>query len=127
MKKILVFIFSGLVSYAHAFPLNEIYNSLDITSFNSSLMQKLSEEQRYFPQIDLPKPDMSNESILIESDDWKYEFKFFKETGVGIHVCFIDKAKWGSYDTQTPMIIRKYGNEYVAIKAITDVCEDFAK
>ncbi|HFG2084542.1 TPA: hypothetical protein ACGF35_003198, partial [Vibrio cholerae] len=60
MKKILVFIFSGLVSYAHAFPLNEIYNSLDITSFNSSLMQKLSEEQRYFPQIDLPKPDMSN-------------------------------------------------------------------
>ncbi|EJL6282496.1 hypothetical protein NMR31_003498 [Vibrio cholerae] len=90
-------------------------------------MQKLSEEQRYFPQIDLPKPDMSNESILIESDYWKYEFKFFKETGVGIHVCFIDKAKWGSYDTQTPMIIRKYGNEYVAIKAITDVCEDFAK
>ncbi|EOX3406106.1 hypothetical protein [Vibrio cholerae] len=127
MKKILVFIFSGLASYGQAFPLNEIYTSLDIKSFDSSLMQKMSEDQRYLPQIDLPKPNISNESILIESDYWKYEFKFFKETESGIHICFIDKAKWGSYDTQTPMIIRKYGEKYVAIKAVTDVCEDFEK
>ncbi|EPE2278657.1 hypothetical protein [Vibrio cholerae] len=127
MKKILVFIFSGLASYGQAFPLNEIYTSLDIKSFDSSLMQKMSEDQRYLPQIDLPKPNISNESILIESDYWKYEFKFFKETESGIHICFIDKAKWGSYDTQTPMIIRKYGDKYVAIKAVTDVCEDFEK
>ncbi|EPO2918270.1 hypothetical protein ACT7SZ_001497 [Vibrio cholerae] len=127
MKKILVFIFSGLASYVQAFPLNEIYTSLDIKSFDSSLMQKMSEDQRYLPQIDLPKPNISNESILIESDYWKYEFKFFKETESGIHICFIDKAKWGSYDTQTPMIIRKYGDKYVAIKAVTDVCEDFEK
>ncbi len=127
VKKILVFIFSGLASYGQAFPLNEIYTSLDIKSFDSSLMQKMSEDQRYLPQIDLPKPNISNESILIESDYWKYEFKFFKETESGIHICFIDKAKWGSYDTQTPMIIRKYGDKYVAIKAVTDVCEDFEK
>lgn len=127
VKKILVFIFSGLASYGQAFPLNEIYTSLDIKSFDSSLMQKMSEDQRYLPQIDLPKPNISNESILIESDYWKYEFKFFKETESGIHICFIDKAKWGSYDTQTPMIIRKYGEKYVAIKAVTDVCEDFEK
>lgn len=127
MKKILVFIFSGLASYGQAFPLNEIYTSLDIKSFDSSLMQKMSEDQRHLPQIDLPKPNISNESILIESDYWKYEFKFFKETESGIHICFIDKAKWGSYDTQTPMIIRKYGEIYVAIKAVTDVCEDFEK
>lgn len=127
VKKILVFIFSGLASYGQAFPLNEIYTSLDIKSFDSSLMQKMSDDQRYLPQIDLPKPNISNESILIESDYWKYEFKFFKETESGIHICFIDKAKWGSYDTQTPMIIRKYGDKYVAIKAVTDVCEDFEK
>lgn len=127
VKKILVFIFSGLASYGQAFPLNEIYTSFDIKSFDSSLMQKMSEDQRYLPQIDLPKPNISNESILIESDYWKYEFKFFKETESGIHICFIDKAKWGSYDTQTPMIIRKYGDKYVAIKAVTDVCEDFEK
>lgn len=127
MKKSLVFLFCIITFYAHAFSSNEIYKSLDITSFNSSLMQKISENQRYFPQLDLPKPKISNESILIESDYWKYEIKFLKETSSGIHICFIDKAKWGSYDTQTPMIIRKYANEYVAIKMVSDVCEDFAK
>ncbi|MBY8297715.1 hypothetical protein KW538_02340 [Vibrio fluvialis] len=90
-------------------------------------MQKAARGQKHFSDLKISNPVISKDTILIESEYWKYEMQFVKEDDSGIHVCFVDKAKWGTYDTQTPMIIRKYADEYVAIKMNSDVCEDFAK
>ncbi|GAB1041553.1 MAG: hypothetical protein SLagBPW_42630 [Shewanella algae] len=127
MKKLLIVFLWGGTYCAQAFPTNEVYAYLDITSFSSSLIQKAAQGQKHFSDLNIPIPVMSKDKILIESEYWKYEMQFVKEDESGIHVCFIDKAKWGSYDAQTPMIIRKYADEYVAIKVNSDVCEDFAK
>lgn len=48
-----------------------------------------------------------------------------RENKLDIHVCFLDVSKDGAYDTQGPIIIRKYGQEYVAISSKTDVCESY--
>lgn len=127
MKKLLLVFLWGGTYCAQAFPTNEVYAHLDITSFNSSLVQKAAQGQKHFSDLKIPNPVISKDTILIESEYWKYEMQFVKEDDSGIHVCFVDKAKWGSYDAQTPMIIRKYADDYVAIKMNSDVCEDFAK
>ena len=127
--KNLVLMFVGLLSAfnSNAFPVEEIYNQLDITSFNSSLFQKSTGGEKHFSQLDLPEPSFKDNSFLIESEYWKYEIKLLKVDESGIHACFLDKALWGTYNAQSPLLIRKYGNYYVAIDLDTDICKKFAK
>jgi len=124
-----VFILVGVLSTfnSNAVPVEEIYKQLDITSFNSSLFQKSIGGAKHFSQLDLPEPSFQDNSFLIESEYWKYEMKLLKVDERGIHSCFLDKALWGTYDSQSPLLIRKYGNDYVAIDLDTDICKKFAK
>ncbi|WP_417879845.1 hypothetical protein [Vibrio sp.] len=113
---------------ASAADLNDIYKHLDITSFNSSLRPMQTDNERFLPEVSqLPSPIIKNNEIRIEDEYWIYSIKVMRENKLDIHVCFLDVSKDGTYDTQGPMIIRKYGQEYVAISSKTDVCDSYEK
>ena len=129
MKKLLLlmYVFSCSVS---AFPMKDIYNNLDITSFNSSLMPLRKGEERTFKDFNkkLPIPIFSEKNILLDDDYWTYSLTVIKASSDNdYYVCFKDKAKMGTYDSQKPMIIRKYERYYVAISSSSNVCDDYAK
>lgn len=113
---------------ASAADLNDIYKHLDITSFNSSLRPMQTDNERFLPEFShLPSPIIKKNEIKIEDEYWLYSIKVMRENKLDIHVCFLDVSKDGTYDTQEPIIIRKYGQEYVAISSKTDVCEPYKK
>jgi hypothetical protein len=118
-------------SLAYSYPMDDIYKNLDITSFNSSLKPKIAHNERVFSDFkDFPSPVISDDKITINNDDWIYELKVVREVGKdhkNYHVCFIDKAKHGTYNAQSPMLIRKYSDYYVAINVRSNACEKFAK
>ncbi|WP_236781473.1 hypothetical protein [Aliivibrio fischeri] len=120
---LLAIIFSSL---SFAYPMDDIYKTLDITSFSSSLMPKRMENEKHFSELNLPKPVITDSSILIESETWHYQLNIVGKDEHNLHVCFIDKALKGSYNAQSSMILRKYGNEYVAISMRSNACDNFA-
>ncbi|MGF1903553.1 hypothetical protein [Aliivibrio salmonicida] len=129
MKKLLLLMYVFSCS-ASAFPMKDIYNNLDITSFNSSLMQLRKGEERTFKDFNkkLPTPIFSEKNILLDDDYWTYSLTVIKASSDNdYYVCFKDKAKMGTYDSQKPMIIRKYERYYVAISSSSNVCDDYAK
>ena len=103
-----MYVFSCSVS---AFPMKDIYNNLDITSFNSSLMPLRKGEERTFKDFNkkLPIPIFSEKNILLDDDYWTYSLTVIKASSDNdYYVCFKDKAKMGTYDSQKPMIIRDH-------------------
>lgn len=113
---------------ASAADLNDIYKHLDITSFNSSLRPMQTDNEKFLSDFSqLPRPIIDNNEIKIEDEYWLYSIKIMRENKLDIHVCFLDVSKDGTYKTQGPMIIRKYGQEYVAISERSNVCESYEK
>ena len=108
----IVFLFIGLQFSCFATAqstekLTEIYNSLDITTFRSSLLPKRSGEQSKLPEFEnLPKPRIENDSIILENDMWYYNFQLKKENKKGYYFCFIDKANMGTYSKEKSLLLR---------------------
>ncbi|MGY3569875.1 hypothetical protein [Vibrio paucivorans] len=108
--------------------LQDIYSKLDITSFNSSLRpMRVSDETLFSDFNQLPEPEYLDQEIKIEDEYWLYSIKIMEEKGADIHVCFLDRAKQGNYNAQTPFVIRLYADRYVATAQNSDVCEEYAK
>lgn len=128
MKKLTVLLSIFISSVCSAFPMEDIYNNLDVTTFNSSFARKIPNGKINFKDISsIPKPVITDLSIIMEKDAWVYTIKAYKENGQGIHICFTDRAKKSKYNAQEPMIIRKYGDSYVALRSYTGVCEEYAR
>ncbi len=128
-KIILLFLFISDV--AMSYPMKDLYNTLDVTSFNSSLMPGIEPKDRYeyktFKDINQPATTITEDEIIIDSEDWRYSLKVMKAKGSDLYVCFSDKAKVGSYDAQSPLVIRKYNDIYMATARETAVCEEYAR
>lgn len=108
--------------------LQNIYNRLDITTFNSSLMPMRSDNETFFPEFEqLPAPVYTEREIRLEDEYWLYSIKLFKTQGDSLYICFLDKAKQGNYHSQTPLVLRPYGEKLVAIALKSDVCESYVK
>jgi hypothetical protein len=128
MKKNMLFLMVIFSRLCLANPMEDIYKNLDITSFPSSLMPMIQGNKDRFSELEqVPKPVIKNSVITIEDESWLYEITFFKENRHGIHICFLDHAKQSSYDAQKPMVIRKYGERYVALRLNSGVCESYAR
>ncbi len=128
-KIILLFLFMSDV--AMSYPMKDLYNTLDITSFNSSLMPKIErkniDEYITFKDINKSATSITEDEIIIDSENWKYSLKVIKAQGSDFYVCFSDKAKVGFYDAQSPLVIRKYNDIYMATARETAVCEEYAR
>ena len=137
----LVGIFTSFL-YGQNYPMKDIFESLDVTSFNSSIRPKIngvdkeiklsklnflkaSEEDREIYQAS--KVEITNDTITIEDEFWFYKIKVMEKDGNNYHICFTDKAKQGTYDVQDPFVLRKYGDLYVVIGLNSDVCKKWAR
>ncbi|MCM0148681.1 hypothetical protein KCN56_08930 [Photobacterium galatheae] len=126
MKK-LAFILA-LVSAAPAWSievadLKDIYQNLDVTSFRSSLMPKQMAQESKLPDFEyVPKPEFSESSILMEDEHWVYRFDVIKKNKQGYYVCFTDGSKIGTYSKQKSMLLRKYGDDLVAVDFEIEAC-----
>jgi hypothetical protein len=123
---ILFSIFSS--GFSFSFPMENIYKNLDVTTFNSSFLRKVPENKTNFSDVSsLPKPIFTDSTIVMEKESWVYKIKVYKTDQQDFYICFSDRSKKSSYNSQEPMVIRKYGERYVAIRLYSDVCEDFAR
>ena len=129
MNKIISFLMFFLSFKALSYPMQELYEQLDITSFNSSLMPMIDSKHEYtkFKDINQLATSITEDEIIIDSEYWKYSLKVIKAKGSDFYVCFSDKAKVGSYDAQSPLVIRKYNDIYIATARRTAVCEEYAR
>ncbi|MGD8110363.1 hypothetical protein [Vibrio sp. TRT 17S01] len=108
--------------------LENIYSKLDITTFNSSLMPMRSGNETFLSEFEqLPPPIFTEHEIRLEDEYWLYSIKLFKTKGDSLYICFLDKAKQGNYHSQTPLVLRSYGEKLVAIALQSDVCKSFSK
>lgn len=119
--KYIVFIICVFSSVVRANIMDDIYNNLDFTSFPTSLNPK-SIEEKYLPDFKgrehmdyLVNPKITEDEIVMDGETWFYKFKLLENREGDLYLCFWDKAKQGTYDVRKPMVIRKYGNDYVAI------------
>lgn len=128
MKKLTILFSICISSICTAFPIEDIYKNLDITTFNSSFLRKIPNGKTSFEDISsIPKPVFKDSSIIMEREEWIYTIQVFKENKRGFHICFTDQAKIGNYNSQQPMIIRAYDDKYVATRLYSDVCEKYAR
>lgn len=87
-----------------------------------------SNNETYLPEFDqLPPPVFTENEIQLEDEYWLYSIKLLKTKDDSLQVCFLDKAKQGNYHTQTPLVLRQYGERLVAIALKSDVCESYVK
>ncbi len=120
----LLFVSISSSASAQSTSITDVYEHLDITSFNSSLMPKRMGDERAFSDFDIKwKVDFQENSFQVKSDSWEYKLEVVETFGEDLHVCFRDKALQGSYNTQAPMVLRQYGDYFVATNLVTDVCE----
>lgn len=110
----------GLVSFGtHANIMHNIYNSIDLTSFPNSLIPRVTNNEKHFSDFKdgskLPNPEFTSDSFIMEDDSWFYKYKLIEQVGDDFYLCVWDQAKQSRYNAIYPIVIRKYGNDFVAL------------
>ncbi|AGV19810.1 hypothetical protein J4H39_20230 [Vibrio alginolyticus] len=111
----LAVIWSGLTSAAS---MTDIYELLDFTSFPNSLNPKSIEERHFSDfqgEFKLAVPKITKDEIVIDDDHWYYKIELMEIKGDNVYLCFHDKSKVGTYDSVQPIVVRRYGNDFVAL------------
>ncbi|MGF1727938.1 hypothetical protein [Photobacterium nomapromontoriensis] len=114
---------SSIGAHATVFPLIDIYNHLDVTTFRSSLMPARTDNEKHFSEFDtVATPLFTENKIIMEDDEWFYSIEVKKSVDLGIYTCFTDKAKQGTYSSKSSLLLRKYGKEYIALHFAIEAC-----
>ncbi len=111
-----------------------IFEKLDITTFRSSLGPLRTFGQRHIAELGLTATKQAKNLLAIETKDWLYEFEIIRVADVNgdglvdIEVCFRDKAKMASYNTQEPLLLSQFEKDgpLIAINFQVDGCEEYA-
>jgi len=112
-----------------------IYEKLNLSTFRNSTGPSRDKGDKYFSDLNLPLSKVTDNSLIVETEDWIYtitilKVKDFTKDGVtDIAVCFNDKAKFATYNSQQPILITqlKENSDYVALKFEVDGCSEYAK
>ena len=111
-----------------------IFEKLDITTFRSSLGPLRTIGQRHSGELGLTATKQAKNLLAIETEDWLYEFEIIRVADINgdglvdIEVCFRDKAKMASYNTQEPLLLSQFEKDgpLIAINFQVDGCEEYA-
>ncbi len=112
-----------------------IYEKLNLSTFRNSTGPSRDNGDKYFSDLNLPLSKVTDNSLIIETDDWVYTITilkvrdFTKDGITDIAVCFNDKAKFATYHSQQPILITQFSetSDYVALKFEVDGCPEYAK
>jgi len=117
-----------------SFNLKQVYEKLNLASFRNSTGPARESGQKYFSHLDLPLSKISEDTLLVENEDWSYRVKLLKVRDmnrdgiIDAVICFTEKAKHATYNAQQPMLITQYhpGGDFVALRFKVDGCEEYA-
>lgn len=109
--------------------------NLDLASFRNSLGPRRTPTQRTFAALGITPTSTSGHSVVFEEDDWTYRIKILRRGDINgdgledLEICFTDKAKEGSYDTQQAMLATRYSASSLvtALHYEVDGCPAYAR
>lgn len=124
----------GAKSFIPATPPAFLVTYLDLASFRNSLGPRRNAGDHTFADLNISPTKVSATEVVFDSPDWYYSVRIigrgdFNGDGIeDLEVCFVDRAKEGSYDTQDPLILSRYNAEGYMIALNfsaqnTDTCE----
>ncbi|GGF12573.1 hypothetical protein [Pseudoalteromonas gelatinilytica] len=112
-----------------------IYEKLNLSTFRNSTGPSRNKNDKYFSDLGLLLTKIGENSITVETENWTYSITvldvrdFTKDDIIDIEICFNDKAKFGTYNAQQPILISQLSKngDYVALKFEVDGCTEYAK
>jgi hypothetical protein len=115
--------------------IEEIYDTLDLTTFRNSTNVFRKDTQKYFKDLDLNITSKTKDSFTIENDAWYYKMTILRQEDINkdgitdVAVCFQENAKEGTYNTQTAMLLTQYyiGWDFIALDFEVFDCEEWVR
>lgn len=112
-----------------------IYKKLNLSTFRNSTGPSRNKGDRYFSDLNLPLTKVNENSLIVETEDWVYSITalnirdFNKDGVIDVEICFNDRAKFGTYNAQQPILISQLSknSDYIALKFEVDGCKEYAK
>lgn len=109
-----------------------LVHSLDLSTIRSSLGPRRSISQRTFATLGIVPTLIRPDQVVMDSDDWYYELRVLRRADINgdgledLDVCFIDRAKGGTYSSQQSLLVTRYSASAYAVALKYDVfgCED---
>jgi hypothetical protein len=104
-----------------------------LESAHCKLSKEQPEVQRSFASLGQVPTKVTADEVEFDGADCYYNLKVLRRGDLdrdGIEeVCFVDKAKGATYDSQQALLVTRYSNSSlaVALRFEVDGCETFAK
>lgn len=110
-------------------------NNFDLASIRSSFGPRRTPATRTFAAFDMAPTKVTDDILEFDEPTWYYGIRVLRRADINsdgiedLEICFIDKAKEGSYDAQQALLVTRYSaSTYaVAISYQVDGCEKFAR
>ena len=109
--------------------------NFDLASIRSSFGPKRTPAKRTFADFGMVPTAATEELLEFDDPTWYHGMKVlrrgdFNSDGIeDLEICFVDRAKEGSYSSQQPLLVTRYSaaTYAVAISFELDGCKQFAR
>ncbi|WP_426175455.1 hypothetical protein [Massilia sp. TWR1-2-2] len=109
--------------------------NFDLASIRSSFGPKRTLAQRSFASLGLVPTKVTQDEVEFDGADWYYSVKVLRRGDLNrdgiedLEVCFVDKAKGASYNSQQALLVMRYSDSSLAVALSFEVsgCETFAQ
>lgn len=127
---------TGLVShFSTTKVLEQILEEFDLASIRSSFGPRRDAQHRTFKSFQLKTRMLDANTMILEDDSFSYRLQLLSRRDINrdgvedLEICFSEKAKMGSYDTQKPILVTKYAATgfAIALEYEVDGCEKFTR
>lgn len=127
---------SGLVShFSTTNVLEQVLAEFDLASIRSSFGPRRDAQHRTFQSFQLKTSMLDAKTMILEDDSFTYRLQLVSRRDINrdgiedLEICFSEKAKMGTYDTQKPILLTKYAatGYAIALEYEVDGCEKFAR
>lgn len=109
--------------------------NFDLASIRSSFGPRRTSLQRTFASLGLLPTKVADEKVEFDGADWFYSLQVVRRGDLNrdgiedLEVCFVDKAKGATYDSQQALLVSRFSDNTLAVALKFEVagCETFAR
>lgn len=109
--------------------------NFDLASIRSSFGPRRTLVQRTFASLGQVPTKVTADEVEFDGANWFYSLKVLRRGDLNndgiedLEVCFVDKAKGATYDSQQVLLVTRYSDSSLAVALRFEVtgCETFAK
>ena len=112
-----------------------LVSNLDVASIRSSLGPRRTPEKRTFASLGELATRVGEDLVEFDRADWFYSLRIIRRADINqdgiedLEICFTDKARGASYDSQQALLVSRYSDSSLAVALKYEVhgCESFAR